>query len=114
MSATFTDKAEQAAARILQAFESGNLPKSLAPIFINRKDNIPCRAWSWSNQLLTALAGYSDARSYKQWLTVGRQVQKGEKSFCILEPCRRTFTKRDKETGEEFQTSGSLRGMLSR
>ncbi len=99
--ATFSDKAEQAAARILTAFQSGNLPKALAPIFVNRKDSVPCRAWSWSNQLLTALAGHSDARSYKQWQTVGRQVKKGEKSFHILEPCPRTFMKRDPDTGEE-------------
>ena len=96
-----SDKAEAAAGRILDAFRSGTLPKALAPIFIRRKDNVPCRGWSWSNQLLTALAGYSDARSYRDWQKVGRQVKKGEKSYHILEPCPRTFTKRDKETGEE-------------
>ncbi len=96
-----SDKAEAAASRILDAFQSGNLPKALAPIFINRRDNVPCRSWSWSNQLLTALSGYSDARSYRDWQKVGRQVKKGEKSFHILEPCPRTFTKRDKDTGEE-------------
>ena len=96
-----SDKAEAAASQILDAFRSGNLPQALAPIFINRRDNVPCRSWSWSNQLLTALAGYSDARSYRDWQKVGRQVKKGEKSFHILEPCPRTFTKRDADTGEE-------------
>jgi hypothetical protein len=96
-----SEKAEQAAQRIITAFQSGNLPQSLAPIFIRRKDNVPCRSWSWSNQLLTALAGYSDARSYRDWQSIGRQVKKGEKAFHILEPCPRTFTKRDKDTGEE-------------
>ena len=96
-----SDKAEAAAGRILDAFRSGNLPKALAPIFIRRKDNVPCRSWSCSNQLLTALAGYSDARSYRDWQKIGRQVKKGEKSFHILEPCPRTFTKRDPDTGEE-------------
>ncbi len=100
-----SEKAEAAAGRILDAFRSGNLPKALAPIFINRKDNVPCRSWSWSNQLLTALAGYSDARSYRDWQSIGRQVKKGEKSFHILEPCPRTFTKRDKETGEETKVT---------
>ncbi|MCP4896091.1 MAG: ArdC family protein [bacterium] len=100
-----SEKAEQAAQRILDVFRSGNLPQALAPIFINRRDNVPCRSWSWSNQLLTALAGYSDARSYRDWQAVGRQVKKGEKSFHILEPCLRTFTKRDKETGEETKVT---------
>ena len=96
-----SDKAEAAASRVLDAFRSGNLPQALAPIFINRRDNVPCRSWSWSNQLLTALAGFSDARSYRDWQKIGRQVKKGEKSFHILEPCPRTFTKRDPDTREE-------------
>lgn len=96
-----SENAEQAAGRILDAFRSGTLPKALAPVFIHRKDNVPCRSWSWSNQLLTALSGHSDARSYRDWQKVGRQVTKGQKSFHILEPCPRTFTKRDPDSGEE-------------
>ena len=89
-----SDKAEAAAGRILDAFRSGSLPQALAPIFINRRDNV-----------LTALSGYSDARSYRDWQKIGRQVKKGEKSFHILEPCPRTFTKRDKDTGEETKVT---------
>ena len=100
-----SDKAEAAASRILGAFLSGNLPQALAPIFIHRRDNVPCRNWSWSNQLLTALAGHSDARSYRDWQKIGRQVKKGEKSFHILEPCPQAFTKRDKDTGEETKVT---------
>ena len=70
----FYGKAEAAARTILEAFQSGNLPKSLAPIFIHRKDDVPCRQWSWSNQLLTALAGHSDARGFRQWEAAGRHV----------------------------------------
>ena len=78
----FHGKAKDAADRIVAAFQSGSLPKALAPIFINRPDeDTPCRKWSWSNQLLTALAGYSDARGFRQWQTVGRHVKKGEKSL---------------------------------
>jgi len=58
----FYRKAESAATRILEAFKTGNLPRALAPVFVNRKDNVPCRSWSWSNQLLTALSGYSAGR----------------------------------------------------
>ncbi len=57
----FYGKSESVANRIIEQFQSGNIPKALAPVFIHRKDNIPCRAWSWTNQLLTALAGFDDA-----------------------------------------------------
>ena len=74
----FYGKAEQSAKRILSLFESGDVPAALAPIFIRRKDAVPCRAWSWSNQLLTALAGHDDARGFRQWQGVDRHVCKGE------------------------------------
>ena len=97
----FYGKAEQAARTIVEAFESGNLPKALAPIFIRRKDNVPCRQWSWSNQLLTALAGHSDARGFRQWEEAGRHVKKGEKSFPILAPLTRKIEATDPESGEK-------------
>ena len=101
----FYRKAESAASQILEAFQTGNLPQALAPIFIRRKDNVPCRAWSWSNQLLAALNGTSDARGYRQWQEVGRQVKKGEKSFPILVPIVRKRTTENRETGQEEETT---------
>ena len=78
----FRGKAKDAADKIIGPFKAGTLPKALAPIFINRPDeDTPCRKWSWSNQLLTALAGYSDARGFRQRQSVGRNVRKGQKSF---------------------------------
>jgi len=74
--------------KIIDQFQSGDISKALANIFIHRNDDIPCRKWSWSNQFLTALAGHDDARTFKQWLTVGRCVRKGEKGFDILQPNR--------------------------
>jgi len=97
----FHGKAKDAADKIIGAFQSGTLPKALAPIFINRPDeDTPCRKWSWSNQLLTALAGYSDARGYRQWQSVGRHVKKGEKSFQILAPMTKKVERKDEVTGE--------------
>ncbi len=91
----FYGKAESVATRIVEQFQSGNIPKALAQVFIKRRDNIPCRSWSWANQLLTALSGFDDARSYRDWQTSGRQVRKGERAFCILEPCKRKVVKTD-------------------
>jgi antirestriction protein ArdC len=97
----FHGKAKDAADRIVAAFQSGTLPKALAPIFINRPDeDTPCRKWSWSNQLLTALAGHSDARGFRQWQSVGRHVKKGQKSFQILAPMTKKVERKDKATGE--------------
>jgi hypothetical protein len=81
-------KARETAGEILRAFQTPEtLPKALAPIFIHRRDDSPCRKWSWRNQLLTALAGTSDARGYRQWQAVDRHVKKGAKAFHILSPC---------------------------
>ncbi len=93
-------RAQEAAERILLAFERGNLPKALAPVFIRRKDDVPCRQWSWSNQLLTALMGFDDARGFRQWQAVGRSVKKGEKGFPIMVPMVGKRETTDAETGE--------------
>lgn len=98
-------KAEDAANRLLNGFKAGNLPKPLAAIFIRRKDDSPCRQWSWSNQLIVALCGYSDARGYRQWEQVGRHVKKGEKAFPILCPCIRKRTENNPQTGQEEERS---------
>lgn len=84
----FYGKAEQTAQSILTAFEQGRVPAALAPIFITHNQERYCARWSWLNQLLVALHGYSDARTYKGWQQAGRQVRKGEKAFYILEPVK--------------------------
>jgi hypothetical protein len=97
--------AESAVNRLLIAFASGGVPKALAPVFIHRKDNVPCRAWSWSNQLLVALNGFSDARGYRQWQAAGRHVKKSEKAFAILVPMIGKRREKDLQTGEEQERS---------
>jgi hypothetical protein len=93
-------KAADAANDTLRAFQNPNeLPAPLAQVFIRRGDNVPCRAWSWRNQLLAALHGHADARGFRQWELVGRHVRKGDKAFYILSPCVKVVT--DENTGEE-------------
>ena len=93
-------KAEEAAQAILRAFEdTDSLPKPLAQMFIRRKDSPHSRKWSWGNQLLVILNGYTDARGFNQWLAVGRNVKKGEKAFYILGPVTKKW--RNEDTGEE-------------
>jgi len=89
MATKFYGKAETAANAVLAVFKHPEqLPKALAPVFIHRKDDIPCRRWSWCNQMITALRGHADARGFRQWQKVGRHVRKGEKSFHILSPVK--------------------------
>ena len=76
------------AERILDAFRNPErLPRALAPVFIHRQDDVPCRKWSWHNQLIAALSGTTDARGMKQWNAAGRKVAKGSKAIWILAPC---------------------------
>lgn len=108
----FHGRAQECADAILAAFESpSQLPKALAPIFINRKDDTPCRKWSFSNQLLAVIFGAGDARGFRQWQEVSRHVVKGGRGFPILVPIKRTFTKTD-ANGEEKRVS-IVRGFTS-
>ena len=105
----FYGKAEESAKVILEAFRNPNsLPKPLAQVFIHRKDNVPCRAWSWRNQLLVALQGHKDARGFRQWEEVGRWVKKGERAFYILSPLSKKVE--DAKTGEEKTVIYGFRG----
>ena len=102
--------AEMAAESIVRAFEEPNtLPAPLASLFVKSGDGVPCRQWSWRNQLLVALAGSSDARGFRQWQAAGRWVVKGEKSFTILAPVVRGV--RSVATGEERQAVLGFRGV---
>ncbi len=106
----FFGKAAEAAAAIIKAFEDPNsLPGPLATLFIKRQDNIPCRKWSWRNQLLVALAGHTDARGFRQWQEMNRFVKKGERAFQILAPILKTV--RDGGTGEERQVVVGFKGV---
>lgn len=92
-------KAEATAQAILDAFKSGSIPAALANVFIQWDDDSPCRKWSWTNQLLTAIAGHDDARGFRQWQAVGRSVKKGEKSFQIFVPLSKKV-ERENGSGE--------------
>jgi hypothetical protein len=88
----FYGKAPEVGAQIVERFKNpASLPAPLANVFIRRKDRSPCRKWSWGNQLLVALHGYSEARGFRQWNEVSRHVKKGERACYILAPCVKKF-----------------------
>ena len=83
----FYGKAESAAKRTLDAFKGGSLLDALAPVFIRRRDNVPCRAWSWSNQMLAALVGTSDADLGGSWRYI--ESYAGRKDQATIAVCER-------------------------
>jgi hypothetical protein len=101
-------KVAAVAAQILEAFKAGTVPAALAQIFIRHKNNADCPAakWSWRNQLTAALAGHYDARGFRQWQQVGRNVKKGERAFYILGPCMVKDRDADPEEGDVFRLVG--------
>lgn len=98
----FYGHAENTAQKIIDQFKSGDVPAKLAPIFVNRSDDIPSNAWSFCNQFIRAMNSTNDARGFRQWKLAGRKVSKGSKAFYILAPC----------IGKKKEANGETRSFL--
>ena len=94
---------------ILKIFKSGNFPQTVAMSIIHKHsgDNIPSDSWSHANRLLMAAQDTSDARGFRQWQQVNRQVKKGAKAIHIFSPIMKNLTETNK-TGEEVKKIFSL------
>jgi len=105
--------AQEVGQRIVKAFqEPEKLSAALAPIFIHRGDDVPCRRWSWHNQLLVALCATVDARGIKQWNQAGRKVKKGSSAIWILAPCvKKVAEKNDQGQEKERQVIYGFRSV---
>ena len=90
---------------MLKMFKSGNFPQSVAMSIIRKHegDNIPSDNWTLGNRLLMKMQGTEDARGFRQWQQVNRQVKKGSKAIHILCPIMKKITETDDKTGEETQ-----------
>jgi len=103
-----TERIKEALARLLNMFESGDLPAAVARTVI-RSDARPCDRWSLGNRILMLAAGTEDARGFKQWQEAGRRVKKGAKAFYILAPLTKKKTVRrievNPETGKEREVA---------
>jgi len=85
--------------KVLKEFESDTIPEKIAYTmfpFIN----IPSSSWSLLNHIVMFIHDTEDARGFRQWNEVGRQVKKGSKSFQILVPCFRK--EKDAKTDEDI------------
>lgn len=84
----WTEKAKEAAAEILRACQNPpSLIDHLARLVARkRRAGVVSDTWSYRNQLIVVLHGFSEARGYKDWMKVSRKVQKGQKAFYIMAP----------------------------
>ncbi|MCP4359339.1 MAG: hypothetical protein GY796_15100, partial [Chloroflexi bacterium] len=76
----YNRKAQEAIQKLLAAFKTGQIAQPLAVRYLQRDNPPPMHAWSLQNVLLCLIAGATDARGYKMWPQVGRQVRRGEKA----------------------------------
>jgi hypothetical protein len=107
-------RANETMARIIDRFQSGNIPEPLATMYIQRRlGESPMTTWSWLNQFACVIAGCTDARGFKQWQEVGRTVCKGEQAATyILFPLMKKQEQEDPTTGEteEFKRIYGFKG----
>lgn len=97
-------RADEALQQFLSLLESGRFPDVVArSAVLTRASDAPSAKWSAGNQAIMLAHGTMDARGYRQWQEVGRQVKKGAKAFHILRPNTRVITEVDEETGEEVK-----------
>ena len=101
------ERAKEALNKLLEMFESGNMPAMITRTLIKGKpgSECPCEEWSLGNRLLMLMSGTEDARGFKQWQDAGRHVRKGAKAIYILAPSTKKVTREetDPETGEEHE-----------
>ena len=82
---SWRERANSELEKIVQLFSSKELPDLCVKALINASAK-PCSKWSFGNQLLMLFAGTADARGYRQWQEVARQVKFGSRAFYILGP----------------------------
>lgn len=103
MNATNNDKQDKVKVqldKIVNLFSSQELPYKCAKAFI-MNGNKPSSKWSLSNKVIMLSNDSMDARGYRQWQEVKRQVPYGQKaSFYILAPKFIKVQKENKETKE--------------
>lgn len=83
-------KVKEAINCLLQMFKEENLEKVARAVF--RGNEIPSDKWSFCNRFIMFMHGTEDARGFKQWQQVGRNVKKGSRAFYILGPVFKIIT----------------------
>ena len=93
------DKIKVATGCLMEMFRTQSFPEAIAFTIIHGDSNSkPSSHWSLGNRILMLVSGTRDARGYRQWETVGRQVKKGAKAIAIFAPLTKTVE--DTATGK--------------
>jgi hypothetical protein len=104
-----TNKAHEVLHEIARLFEDPErLVGGMAATFIRANGDRPIDNWSWGNRMLAWLNNTVDARTFNQWRTAGRSIQRGAKAFCILAPCtyKMKAEDEDKDTVKKVKVVG--------
>ena len=83
--------------KVVKVFSQKSFPDKIAKTFIKGAGK-PMSKWSWGNQLLVYIQKTTDARGYKQWKKVDRNVKRGSKAISILAPVMIKIPKKDSVT----------------
>lgn len=93
------DKIKVATGCLMEMFRTQSFPEAIAFTIIHGDSTSkPSSHWSLGNRILMLVSGTRDARGYRQWGTVGRQVKKGAKAIAIFAPLTKTVE--DKTTSQ--------------
>ena len=80
---------DEAVTTLISMFERQDFPAKVAFSIIRKNSNEPSKPsddWSLTNRLIMVMTGTEDARTFKQWQSVGRYVKRGAKAFHIFAP----------------------------
>lgn len=79
------DKVKEVLDQLVEMFKTGDVPAAIA-VQMHPPYDKPSNRWSLSNKISLLVHGTVDARGYRQWQEVGRQVKKGARAVYILAP----------------------------
>ena len=93
------DKVKSVLDGVVEQFRTGNIPDAITLSMFPFPD-LPSSNWSLLNRTAMFISGTMDARGFRQWKNVNRNVKKGAKAVYILVP---TFKAVDGDQDEEKQ-----------
>lgn len=94
------EKVREVIEELLTDFQSPDSLDRLA-MHIIPPDDRPCHKWSWLNRMIVKAKRTEDARGFKQWNDIGRQIKGGSKAIHILLPNFVKKKEKDATTGQE-------------
>ena len=99
-----TDQIQAALDNLLRMFECQQFPAAIGLQLIRRRsgEGKPSDSWSLLNNLMMLAAGTQDARGYRQWQQVGRQVRKGSKAIFILAPLQKVTNRQSEADPDDL------------